>query len=187
MEKAVEITFAKTKRVAAFILLGLSFQFFNNYSLAETEFKHKLTGEPISVIKCTFDKTAYFWIGKKQGKGTMYKVESWLKNIYSHAYIFMTGDRNTELEAKNEDYSFIISDLNTDTPNIKGNLGESQLHILLRTPNTIYLAEVTPGENALNYITLFPKKGVVIFSKQYQMFPPENGEIAAYMSVGHFE
>ena len=178
------------KRIFILILLAFILQTFNNFTFGGTTFKHKRIGEPISIIKCTFVKTAYFWIGKEQEKGTMeiiYKVRCWLKNIYSGAYFFITGDKYTELEAKDEDYIFIISDLNTDTPKLKGNVGESQLYVLKRTPDTIYLAEVTPLGNALNYITLFPPKRIVVFSKQYQMIPPDRGEITAYMSIGHFE
>lgn len=144
---------------------------------------NKRTGEEISVIKCNFDKTANFWIGIKN-RTLLDKIKNIFKGLFGQEYIFSVGDEEAELDLSHDkNFSFIIAGLNTDKPKMKGNLGESELLILLKNENTIYLVEVTPAGNA-NYITLFPKRRLVIFSKQYQMI---NGEIAAFVSVGHIE
>ena len=144
---------------------------------------NKRTGEEISIVKCNFDKTASFWIGPKN-RTLLDKFKNIFNGLLGKNYFFAIGDEEAAFDLSHDkDFSFIIAGLNSDKPIMKGNLGESELHILLKNKNTIYLIEVTPAGNA-NYITLFPKRRLVIFSKQYQMI---NGEIAAIVSVGHIE
>ena len=157
----------------------------------KSQFKHERTGEEITIVRCIFDRTASFWIGTKEYTTGIHLIDTairYVKNIFSKLIYFSLGNENAELDLSHDkDFSFIISGLNTDEPQMKGNFGETPLNILWRTEDTIYLAELTPLKNAINYITLFHKRKIVIFSKQYEMLPGGKGQIFAYMSVGHFE
>ena len=173
--------------VVVFLLLSI-------LALAQTEkdksqFKHERTGDEISIVRCVFDKTAYFTIGidkKPTGNDLIDAVIFYFMNIFTKSIHFLISNEKADLEITHDkNFSFILSGLDTDKPIMKGNMGETPLHILWKTEDTIYLAEITPAKNAINYITLFPGRKIVIFSKQYIMLPFKG--ISAFMCVGHFE
>jgi len=129
---------------------------FCSYGHAQ-EIKPKVTDEPLSIINCAFFKSAYFTV--EDGKvGTDLIKDEW---------------------------SFVIADLDTNKPIMKGNSSEVSLLVLRRSPHTIYLAEFT-REGNINLITLFPEKRIVTFSKQYTL-SPLSSNIIVYMSIGRFK
>jgi hypothetical protein len=111
-----------------------------------------------TVIKCNFIKTAYFMT---RGETLDFKVKD-----------------------KEEQFTFIISGLNTDTPTIKSSDGwESPLTILRRNKNSIYLVELT-HYGYVNYIALLLDQKVVTFVKSY----PSSANVSmCFMSFGYFE
>ncbi len=143
----------QTLTVVLALIAGLASVQCSYVHAAETGLTDK-AGDPMSVITCTFGEFAYFSV--KDGK--------------------------LKVEPDKENWSIVIAALDTDTPKMKGNMGESPLLILGRYSDIIYLAERTPLGNMI-YITIFTKQGIVTFSKQYIIA----GQIMAYMCIGRFK
>jgi len=108
------------------------------------------------VIRCTFKRTAIF-----DGK----------------------DGRVANAELSNDNEQFLIVGLDTDDPVLKGNTGASKLKIIMKGPDVVYLAEVTPVGN-LNLFTIFPLQGIIIYSKQY---PMPDGAAFGLMTMGTFK
>jgi len=67
---------------------------------------------------------------------------------------------------EDENLTIILAGLDTEHPVLRGNFGESELDVVRRKPEAVWLAE-TPTLGGVNIWTYFRKERVVILSKQY--------------------
>lgn len=70
-----------------------------------------------------------------------------------------------------EDLRIILAGLDTDHPVVRGNLPESKLDVLRRTPEAVWMAE-RPTLGGVNVWTYFHKERVLILGKQYMLGAP---------------
>jgi len=78
-----------------------------------------------------------------------------------------SGKLSAEADTK-ERWSIIFAGLVTNEPVMKGNLGETKLRVLRRTPEGLWLAE-EPPDSGLNVFAIFPRSRTAIMSKQYDI------------------
>lgn len=84
-----------------------------------------------------------------------------------------------ELDREKNADPVIFAGLDTETPVMKGNMGETSLSVLMRDSETIWLVEAPPLGGA-NVWTIFKKQKIAIQAKQYSMF----GKPFGLMSMG---
>ncbi len=72
---------------------------------------------------------------------------------------------------EDEDLTIILASLDTDHPVVRGNLPESKLSVLRRTPEAVWMSE-TPTLGGVNVWTYFHKERVLILAKQYKLGGP---------------
>jgi hypothetical protein len=77
-----------------------------------------------------------------------------------------------------ERFDIVFGGLDTDTPVAKGNLGEARLHVLRRSPEGIWLAELPPLGSAVHLWTVFPEAKIAMLAKHYRM-----GLLYDYMGI----
>jgi hypothetical protein len=91
------------------------------------------------------------------------------------------GEFNTSV-MNEKPFEIVISEPFGDRPVMKGNVGETELVKLGAGQGVVYLLELTEAGN-INYITLFIKNKMVVFSKQY--LPPSGVPIVMTL-VGRY-
>jgi len=79
----------------------------------------------------------------------------------------------------------IISNLDSDMPLGRGNVGSVKLRVLARSKDTIWLCEVTPSE-LKGVITLFLKSGIAMYTK-HEILKTVNGNAPfGFVEIGRF-
>lgn len=78
---------------------------------------------------------------------------------------------------KQEPWSVIFAGLDSGSPKIRGNMGESPLKVIRSDPSTLWLAE-EPPLGGVNLWTIFLDTRTAILSKQYPIFGTPFGMMA---------
>lgn len=81
---------------------------------------------------------------------------------------------------KKESWSVIFAGLDSGSPKMRGNMGETPLRIIRSNPSTLWLAE-EPPLGGVNLWTIFLDTRIAILSKQYLLI----GRPFGMMSMGH--
>ena len=98
------------------------------------------------------------------------------------SFYYDDGKLNGELNKEQNPNPVIFAGLDTKSPVMKGNMGETPLTILMQNSDAIWLAEAPPL-GGLNLWTIFKKQKIAIQSKQYSML----GKPFGLMSMGWCE
>jgi hypothetical protein len=80
----------------------------------------------------------------------------------------------------------VFAGLDSPSPTMKGELGESRLSVLRREPDTVWLME-RPSLGGVNVFTLFQQTGQVVASKQYRPLEGIRDVTLALVWIGHCE
>lgn len=102
-------------------------------------------------------------------------------NFYK-GVLFDPAEPNT-LNINDDKFTVIFAGLDSNTPTIRGNVGEEKLEILRYGGDVIWLAE-TPVLGGVNVWTIFLKKKAALMSKQYLLF---GQKITGLMSIATCE
>ncbi len=92
-------------------------------------------------------------------------------------FYYDNGKVKAELDKEKNANQVIFAGLDTETPVMKGNMGETPLGILKKDSDVIWLAEMT-DLGSINVWTIFKKQKIVIQAKQYSMFGKPFGLMA---------
>ena len=93
------------------------------------------------------------------------------------------GVSDVSVEVNDDNSTTIFVGLDTNTPRIKGNMGENPLRVIRRTSEGLWLAE-EPPLGGVNLWTIFFKKKMFTCSKQY---PLMSGNPLGVMFMGYCE
>ena len=75
------------------------------------------------------------------------------------------------LDKREKPWSVVFVGLDSDRPRLKGNVGEEDLVVLVRTPRVLWLG-ATPPLGGLNVWTIFLEHKMATMSKQYDLMGP---------------
>lgn len=102
-------------------------------------------------------------------------------NFYKGA--FLDPSKPNTVTINDDKFTVIFAGLDSNTPTIRGNVGEEKLEILRYGGDVIWLAE-TPVLGGVNVWTIFLKKKAALMSKQYLLF---GQKITGLMSIATCE
>ncbi len=129
-----------------------------------------------SVVIAVFIGTSVLLIVKQ-----LDAADSILVCTFSHSAFFgPKGQDDVSAEIKKEKpWTVVFAEIDSDSPKLKGNVGESTLTVLRRNSNTVWLAEAPPL-GGVNVWTIFFDTHIAIYSKQYPIW----GKPFGMMSMG---
>ncbi|MDA2915869.1 hypothetical protein MYX64_03360 [Nitrospinae bacterium AH_259_B05_G02_I21] len=102
-------------------------------------------------------------------------------NFYKGAFFDLT--KPNIININDDKFTVIFAGLDSNTPTMRGNVGEEKVEILQYGGDVIWLAE-RPLLGGVNVWTIFLKKKVALMSKQYLLF---GQKITGLMSIATCE